>query len=143
MNNMIQPSKTFSITHRAQFCETDMVGVVHFSNYFRWMEETEHAYLRSLGLSISMTHEGESIAWPRVHATCDFMRPARFEDEVICELTLQRIGESSITHEVQFAVGGEVIARGSMTIACCTLADGAMRGIPIPANIRALLPALK
>ena len=131
------------MTHRVQFSETDMAGVAHFSNFFLWMEEAEHAYLRTLGLSVSMTHDGSSIAWPRVNATCDFMRPARFEDEVICALTLQRIGESSLTHEVTFTVRGEVIARGSMTIACCTLADGAMLGIPIPATIRALLPALK
>jgi len=29
-----------------------MAGVVHFSNYFRWMEIVEHAFFRSLGLSV-------------------------------------------------------------------------------------------
>jgi acyl-CoA thioesterase FadM len=40
---------TFSINRRVQFAETDMAGIVHFSNYFRWMEEVEHAFFRSVG----------------------------------------------------------------------------------------------
>ena len=47
-------SNEFSVTHFVQFSETDMAGIVHFSNFFRWMEEVEHAYFRSLGLSVSM-----------------------------------------------------------------------------------------
>ena len=42
----------FSISRRVQFAETDMAGVVHFSNYFRWMEEVEHAFFRAVGLSV-------------------------------------------------------------------------------------------
>ncbi|MSR69452.1 MAG: acyl-CoA thioesterase [Phycisphaerales bacterium] len=132
-------TSTFSVTHRVQFSETDMAGVAHFSNFFRWMEETEHAFLRSVGVGVSITHNGATIGWPRVNATCDFMHPARFEDEVRCELAVQRIGEGSITHEVTFTVHGELIARGSMTIACCTLVEGTMRSIPIPLAIRARL----
>src|SRR5689334_19819650 len=49
----------FTVRHLVQFSETDMAGIVHFSNYFRWMEEVEHAFLRSLGMSVSMRHEGK------------------------------------------------------------------------------------
>jgi len=53
----------FSISRRVQFAETDMAGVVHFSNYFRWMEEVEHAFFRSVGLSVVMQHQGRDISW--------------------------------------------------------------------------------
>ena len=39
-----------------QFSETDMAGIVHFSNFFRFMERTEHAFFRSLGLATRL-HE--------------------------------------------------------------------------------------
>ncbi len=41
----------FRTKRRIEFAETDMAGIVHFSNYFRYMEETEHEFLRSLGLT--------------------------------------------------------------------------------------------
>jgi len=34
----------FKHTRRVEFAETDMAGIVHFSNFFRMMESTEHAY---------------------------------------------------------------------------------------------------
>ena len=43
----------FSIPRRVQFSETDMAGIAHFSNFFRMMEEVEHAFFRSVGLSVS------------------------------------------------------------------------------------------
>ena len=39
----------FKLTRRIEFAETDMAGIVHFSNFFRMMEATEHAFFRSLG----------------------------------------------------------------------------------------------
>ena len=40
------------LKRRVQFYETDMAGIVHFSCYFRYMEEAEHAMWREAGLSI-------------------------------------------------------------------------------------------
>ncbi len=133
---------TFSITRHVQFSETDMAGVVHFSNYFRWMEETEHAFFRSIGVSIAMSHTSDALGWPRVSTTCLYMRPVRFEDEVLCQLVVQRVGAGSLTHEVTFLVRGEPVARGSMTVACCTLVHGELRSQPIPAAVRARFPVL-
>ncbi len=42
----------FKLTRRVEFAETDMAGIVHFANFFRMMESTEHAFFRSLGFTI-------------------------------------------------------------------------------------------
>ena len=69
----------YRLTRRVQFYETDAAGIVHFSCYFRYMEEAEHALWRAAGLSI---HADDSdIGWPRVRASCDFHRALRFEQE--------------------------------------------------------------
>ena len=71
------------LIRRVQFAETDMAGIVHFSNYFRWMEEVEHAFFRSLGLSVvDAARAACDIGWPRVNVACEFYGPVRFEDEV-------------------------------------------------------------
>ncbi len=45
----------FTITRRVEFSETDMAGIMHYSNFFRFMETAEHAFFRSLGFSIVST----------------------------------------------------------------------------------------
>ena len=135
----------FTITHRVQFSETDMAGVVHFSNYFRWMEEVEHAFFRALGLSVSMRHEGTEIGWPRVSASCEYLAPARFEDEVELRLWVTKIGRSSLTYEVEFFCREQRLARGRISSVCCKLgpageaATGSVKGMesmPIPTDLR-------
>lgn len=134
-------SSPFSIARRVQFAETDMAGIVHFANFFRWMEEVEHAFFRSLGLSVSMQHEGRHIGWPRVSTACDFFGPVRFEDEVELKLRITKVGEKSLSYEVDYIVGGRPVALGKTTSVCCELHDGKMKSVAIPEFIRAKLSA--
>ena len=69
----------FRYLRRVQFHETDQAGVAHFSWFFRYMEEAEHALWRAAGLSIDRA--GCDTGWPRVSATFDFKSPLYFEDE--------------------------------------------------------------
>jgi acyl-CoA thioester hydrolase len=127
----------FTTTRRVQFAETDMAGIVHFSQFFRYMEECEHAFFRSLGLSVSMQHDGRHLGWPRVAASCEYAGPVRFEDEVELKLRVAKVGDKSFTYEVEFLLAGRRVALGKTTSVCCVLADGKMNAIPIPADIRA------
>lgn len=126
----------YSILHRVQFSETDMAGIVHFSNYFRMMEEVEHAFFRSLGLSVSMQHEGMEIGWPRVSVSCEYAGAVRFEDELELKLRVARLGEKSFSYEVDFLLAGRRVATGKATSVCCAMQEGGMKSIPIPPMIR-------
>ena len=130
---------THSIKRRIQFAETDLAGVVHFSNYFRMMEEVEHAFFRSLGMSVVMAHEALEIGWPRVSAACEFFGPLRFEDEVELVMRVTKVGEKSFNYEVEFLWEGRRVALGKMTSVCCEMLDKGMRSIPIPPGVRAKL----
>ena len=125
-----------TIKRRVQFFETDMAGVVHFSNYFRMMEEVEHAFFRSLGLSVVMSHEALEIGWPRVAAACEYFGPLRFEDEVELRIRVMKVGEKSFAYEVDYLLAGRRVALGKTTSVCCSLEGGKMRSIPIPPEIR-------
>jgi acyl-CoA thioester hydrolase len=122
----------FNLTRRVTFAETDLAGVMHFSNYYRWMEEVEHAFWRSIGLSVVQDHGGVQYSWPRVITSCEYFAPARFEDELTLHLTLTDIGEKSITFEVMFSRGTQKVARGRMKAACCVLKDAVFASTPIP-----------
>jgi acyl-CoA thioester hydrolase len=130
----------FRASRIVEFGETDMAGIVHFSNFFRYMESAECAFLRSLGLGVKIEWEGQAIGFPRVAATCDYVSPARFEDVLDVDVVIVRIGEKSVTYGFDFTRRGEPIAKGRVTSVCCrVLAAHQWQSIDIPASYRARL----
>lgn len=131
--------RTFETTRRVEFAETDMAGVVHFANYLRWMEEVEHEFFRSLGTSVMRPEGDATIGWPRVHVSCEYFGPLRFEDEFTITLTIMDVSEKSMTYEAVFTLDGRRVARGRAKTVCCrTTADG-FTSIRIPDDLRSLL----
>jgi acyl-CoA thioester hydrolase len=127
----------FRTTRRVEFADTDMAGIVHFSNFFRFMEAAEVEFLRSRGLSVALTWEGEKLGFPRVAASCDYLRPVRFEDVLEVAVSLVRLGRKSATYGFEFSLGGEVVARGQVSSVCCRLQPGRqLEAIEIPAGLR-------
>lgn len=128
-----------------EFCETDSAGIAHFANFFCYMEQTEHAFLRSLGTSVMLTtSDGWRLSWPRVHAECDFLGTVRFEEQLKICLSIERIGEKSITYRFDFFSNGDkLVAKGKLVAVCCQVPAGesSIRSIEIPANLRLQLEA--
>src|SRR5260221_13479349 len=117
----------FKITRTVEFSDTDAAGIMHFSNFFRYMEGAEHAFIRSLGLTI-MEH-GSAIGWPRVAASCEYKRPLKFEDSVEVRLKVAEKSEKAIKYAFSFRKTGETnekaeCARGELTVVCCSIRDG-------------------
>jgi len=133
------PEPVFRISRRIEFADTDMAGIVHFANFFRFMEAAEVDFLRSRGLSVVMYWEGHRISFPRVAASCDYLRPIRFQDVVEITVSLQRLGRKSATYAFEFFRGSELIARGQVSSVCCVAAEGGIKSIEIPASIRQML----
>ena len=136
--------KDFHTKRRVEFCDTDMAGIVHFSNFFRWMESAECELLCSTrGLSVKLEWEGQWIGFPRVSATCDYVKPARFEDVLDVAVRVERIGGKSATFAFEFTRAGERIATGKVTSVCCRiLGENQLEAIEIPASYRARLESI-
>lgn len=116
-----------------------MAGVVHFANYLRWMEEVEHAFFRSVGLSVLHHHEGRPAGWPRVHVSCEYFAPVRFEDEIDIRMRVTDIGEKTLTYEATFHHNERRVARGRVRMVCCVCTDTGFESIVIPDDIRTKL----
>jgi len=129
----------FRTTRRVEFGDTDMAGIVHFANFFRYMEAAETAFLRSLGGSVKLVWEGQPIGFPRVAASCDYQNPAFFEDLIDIDVRIERLGRKSVTYAFEFSRDGTAIARGKVTSVCCKPGTKPMLSIEIPASFRALL----
>ena len=131
----------FEFQRRVEFSETDMAGIMHFSNFYRFMESAEHAFFRSMGHGVHKTVDGETVGWPRVHSSCDFFRPVRFEDTVTIRLTIEEIRRRSVRYIHTFLLGegdeAAVVASGRMTTACVRLDRdiGKIESIKIPDSL--------
>ena len=128
-------SDQFEWSRLVEFYETDLAGISHFSNFYRWMESAEHAFLRERGIEL---HEG-GIGWPRVNASADFKRPIKFGDLIRITVSIAELRTRSVRYSFEFRVNEseEVHAAGEMISVCVDLAT--MKAIEIPARIRGLL----
>jgi acyl-CoA thioester hydrolase len=132
-----QPEPPFRTSRRIEFADTDMAGIVHFANFFRFMEAAEVEFLRARGLSVVMHWEGRKISFPRVAASCDYLRPVHFEDVVEITVSLQRLGHKSVTYAFEFFLGTDPVARGLLSSVCCLVsAEQEIESIEIPASLR-------
>ena len=136
------PSQPFRTTRRVEFVDTDMAGIVHYSNFFRFMEGAEVDFLRARGLSVALPWHDKKLGLPRVAAQCDYLRPAFFEDMLDIDVTLKNVGRKSITYGFDVSRAGELLARGQITCVCClVLGPRKIESIEIPEDFRARLLA--
>ncbi len=135
------PVSEYRYHRRVQFSEVDSARIVHFSQYFRYMEEAEHALWREAGLSIAPP--GATFGYARIGASFEYHAPLRFEDEFDVVIRIAQITTRTMRYDCQVARGADRIATGVMTIVCVTGGDGEpLRAIPIPADIAARFAAV-
>jgi acyl-CoA thioester hydrolase len=135
-------TEPFVYRRRIQFADTDMAGIVHFSSLFRIMEEAEHAFLRSLGLTV-YDASGDGVTWPRVAVNANFSKPAKFEDELEVRVSVDSMTHKAVTYDFLITIEDREIAHGAITAVCCKY-EGAgterrLKSTPIPAEIETKL----
>ncbi len=144
-------ASTFRKEMIVEFADTDLAGIAHFSQFFLYAERTEHAFLRSLGLSLVEDDEnspekegGGRPGWPRVHASFDYLAPLRFEDQFAVTLGLERIGERSVHYRFLVEKGDQVCGRGKLVAAHVRIdpCTGLVEGAPVPDSFRAMVREL-
>jgi len=129
----------FKIRRLVEFSDTDMAGIVHHAVFYRYMEAAEHAFFRSLGLSVAPPKTLASVGWPRVHTEADFAAPLRFEDEVEIHLLVAEKKSKALTYAFRLRrLNGPVaieVARGKITVVCVKILNGRMKAANIPQAI--------
>jgi YbgC/YbaW family acyl-CoA thioester hydrolase len=128
----------FKVQRRVEFSETDMAGIMHYSNFFRFMETAEHAFYRSLGHSVVMKDVDPPLGWPRVRAECDYFKPLKFEDLVEVHMLVKEKKSKALTYVFRFyELNGErqEVARGALTVVCVAHVDGSMRAVEMPKEL--------
>lgn len=86
----------FRYERRAYYHETDQMGIIHHSNYLKWMEEARIALMDKLGFSYKKMEELGIIS-PVVAASCEYKKPVKFNDDVFIDVTVEEYNGIKLT----------------------------------------------
>lgn len=132
----------FSYRRLVEFADTDLAGIMHFANFFRFVESAEHAFFRSLGYRVHTAVGAEHEGWPRLEVSCKYFKPARFEQTLETGLRIEELRTSSLRYSFWLFVADEptrsLVAAGSCSIIHVQLDTGthSIRKSPIPEGLR-------
>jgi len=103
-----------TVREKVRFVETDMMGVAHHSNHFRWFEMGRVEYLRQAGISlIDLMNEG--IVFPITHVECQYRASAKFDDYILIETTMTEVSPVKMvfTYKIIREIDGVLLAAGN------------------------------
>jgi acyl-CoA thioester hydrolase, YbgC/YbaW family len=102
-----------TVREKVRFVETDMMGVVHHSNYFRWFEMARVEYLRQIGILLTDMMD-EDIVFPITDVECKYRASAKFDDYILIEVVLAEVSKVKMvfTYRVLREKDGTLLATG-------------------------------
>ncbi len=121
---------------RVYYEDTDLAGIVYYANYLKFIERARSEWVASLGIDQMALRASQGVVFAVRRVEADFLRPARFGDDLVVETSLQTAGGARLVLEQAITRGGERLFVAVVTLVCLTDDGNAAR---IPADLRALL----
>ena len=128
------------MTHRfgvkVYYEDTDLAGIVYYANYLKFIERARTEWVASLGVDQIALKARDGIVFAVRRVEADYLRPARFADDLVVETRLQTLGGARIVLEQLILRGGERLFASVVTLVCMGEDGHAAR---LPAEVRARL----
>ncbi|WP_333816055.1 tol-pal system-associated acyl-CoA thioesterase [Tabrizicola sp.] len=121
---------------RVYYEDTDLAGIVYYANYLKFIERARTEWVASLGVDQMVLKAREGIVFAVRRVEADFLRPAKFGDDLLVETTIQSLGGARIVLEQVVTRGGERVFVALVTLVCLTEEGHAAR---LPAEVRGKL----
>jgi 4-hydroxybenzoyl-CoA thioesterase len=119
-----------------RFSHCDPGGIVYFVHFFDMMNGVVEDWFReAVGLRLDEMLLRRRWGFPIVNTGCEFFRPAHLADTLSLELSIARLGRSSIEFAIRGAVGSEEKFRARHKVALISL--DSFKPLPIPDDLRA------
>lgn len=124
----------FSVRMRVYYEDTDAAGIVYHANFLKFMERARTEWLRSLGFEQDAIAREHGIGFVVRTAELDFARPARFNDELVSTVRVERCGRASVDLEqnVLRADDGTLLCGGRIRVGAVHLKRMAAQAMPEP-----------
>lgn len=80
--------KDYTYIHKAHYYETDQMGIIHHSNYIRWMEEARIRFMEDNDMGYKKMEEAGYIS-PVLAVSCEYKDMIHFDDNVIIKVFMK------------------------------------------------------
>lgn len=109
-------SQGYSVSTKVavRYAETDQMGVVYYANYFVWFEVGRNAYFQRIGYSYKALEE-QGLLFPIIEASCRYLVPAQYEDQLIITTQLLSVSASRLSFLYSIFRDETLIATGQTT----------------------------
>lgn len=131
----------FSIPVRVYYEDTDAGGVVYYANYLKFFERCRTEWMRFAGHDQSVLASEAGIGFVARKATCEYLKPARLDDELVVGLEVEKLTRARVVFRQHVRRGDDELVTGTVEIACVNMAT--MRPAGIPDFLHQKLEALK
>ena len=121
---------------RVYYEDTDLAGIVYYANYLKFIERARTEWVSSLGVDQMALKANSGIVFAVRRVEADFLRPAKFGDDLVVETTLNSLGGARIVLDQVVLRGGERLFAAQVVLVCMTEDGHAAR---MPAELRARL----
>lgn len=127
---------THRFSLRVYYEDTDLAGIVYYANYLKFIERARTEWVAGLGIDQMALRAAEGVVFAVRRVEADFLRPAKFGDELMVETTLQSLGGARLVLEQVVSRGEERLFVAVVTLVCLA-ADG--HATRMPAEVRVKL----
>lgn len=117
--------------------DVDLAGVVYFPHFFRYFNDTEIAFYRSLGPTVVELEEGLEIRLPRLDAHCRYVKPVHFGELITVDLSIVQIRTRTMKYGFDVLREGELVANGHLVVGSVSVSD--FRSVPLPDKLLELI----
>ncbi|GAB3290264.1 tol-pal system-associated acyl-CoA thioesterase [Pseudidiomarina andamanensis] len=128
---------TFKWPIRVYYEDTDAGGIVYYANYLKFLERARTEWLRSLGIEQD-TWLMHRIGFVVRQVQMDLLQPARFNDELIVTVVVERLGKASVVFAQQvMREDGAILCQAQIKAACVNLGESgeSVKAVPMPVEI--------
>ena len=102
-----ESEKTYTYYRKAQYHETDQMGIIHHSNYVKWMEEARIGYMSRMGFSYKKVEELGVIS-PVVEISVAYRKQVFFDDEIRIRVGIKQYNGISLEFNYEFLMRAEM-----------------------------------
>jgi acyl-CoA thioester hydrolase len=129
VNVSSQPAP-FTWPVRIYWEDTDAGGIVYYANYLKFFERARTEWLRSLGVEQQQMRERDGTQFIVSQTALQYHRPARLDDLLEITVALRHAARASLQLGQQALRGTELLAEGTIRIACVDAPTLKLRRIP-------------
>jgi acyl-CoA thioester hydrolase len=115
---------------RVYWEDTDAGGVVYHASYIRYFERARSEWMRALGWSQAQLAEEQKVLFSVVNLQIHYHRPARLDDLLEVVTHARIAGGATLEFDQQLLRDGNVVASGSVLVACVHAASFKPRRLP-------------